>query len=259
MATLKICSWNINGMRATVKTGDFQGWLSSSAPDIIGLQEVKATPAQLDAATWEGHGYRTFWHPAERAGYSGVLLLTKQEPLSVKTGIGIEEFDVEGRLIEAEFPDFILLAVYFPNAGKGDRLPFKLEFFTRFLEKVTGLRAAGKSVVFMGDVNIAHREIDLARPAEAVKGTGFLPVEREWIDRFAEAGFVDTFRALHPDEEGAYTYWDAWRERRARNVGWRIDYVFVSSDLMPRVKSAFIESSIMGSDHCPVGIELDVP
>lgn len=259
MPTLKICSWNINGMRATVKTGDFQTWLAQGAPDIIGLQEVKATPAQLDTATWEEHGYRATWHPSERAGYSGVLLLTKVEPLAVTTGIGVEQFDLDERLIEAEFPSFTLLSVYFPNGGKGDRLGFKLEFFERFLEKVNGLRGAGKSVVFMGDVNIAHREIDVARPVEAVKGTGFLPVEREWIDRFEASGFVDTFRALYPDLEGAYTYWDAWRERRARNVGWRIDYVFVSDDLMPRVKSAFIESSVMGSDHCPVGIELEVP
>lgn len=259
MPTLKISSWNINGMRATVKTGDFQSWLANSAPDIIGLQEVKAMPSHFEAAIWEAHGYHASWHAAERAGYSGVVLLTKPEPLSVVTGIGIPEYDVEGRLIEAEYPSFTLLTVYFPNGGKGDRLAFKLEFFARFMEKVNALRAAGKSIVFMGDVNIAHLEIDVARPAEAAKGTGFLPIEREWIDRFGEAGFVDTFRAFYPEQEGAFTYWDAWRERRARNVGWRIDYVFVSSDLMPRVKSAFIESSIMGSDHCPVGIELEIP
>ncbi len=259
MPTLKICSWNINGMRATVKTGGLQAWLSNSAPDVVGLQEVKATREQLDPATWEAYGYDACCHPADRAGYSGSLLLTKQQPLAIRTGIGIERFDVEGRLIEAEFPAFTLLSAYFPNGGKGDRLPFKLEFFERFLERICALRAAGKRVVFMGDVNIAHREIDVARPAEARKGTGFLPVEREWIDRFAANGFIDTFRALHPDVEGAYTYWDAWRERRARNVGWRIDYVFVSDDLLPRVRSAFIESSVMGSDHCPVGIELEVP
>jgi len=259
MATLKICSWNINGIRATLKTGEFQAWLSDRAPDIVGIQEVKATPAQVDPTAWESRGYQAWWHTAERAGYSGTLLLAKRPPLSVKTGIGVEAFDLEGRLIEAEFPEFTLLVVYFPNGGKGDRLAFKLEFFERFLEKVSALRAVGKHVVFMGDVNIAHREIDVARPAEAVKGTGFLPVEREWIGRFVAAGFVDTFRAFYPDTEDAFTYWDSWRERRARNVGWRIDYVFVDRDLMPGVKAAFIESSVMGSDHCPIGIELEVP
>lgn len=256
--TLKICSWNINGMRAAVKTGDFQAWLAASAPDIIGLQEVKAAPEQVDPSLWEALGYAAFWHPAERPGYSGGLLLTKVPPINVRMGIGAAEFDEEGRLIEAEFPEFTLFTVYFPNGGKGDRLPFKLRFFETFLARVDALRAAGKSVVFMGDVNIAHREIDVARPAEAVKGTGFLPEERAWIDRFADHGYVDTFRALHPAAEGAYTYWDAWRDRRARNVGWRIDYLFVSADLRPRVRGAFIESDVMGSDHCPVGIELQL-
>jgi exodeoxyribonuclease-3 len=257
MAAIKICSWNINGMRATVKTGDFQSWLASSAPDIIGLQEVKAAPDQVVPALWEPLGYTAYWHPAERSGYSGALLLTKVAPLAVRVGIGVPEFDIEGRLIEAEFPGFTLFTVYFPNGGKGDRLPFKLRFFETFLARADAVRATEKSVVFMGDVNIAHREIDVARPDGAKKGTGFLPEERAWIDRFADHGYVDTFRALHPAVEGAYSYWDAWRERRARNVGWRIDYVFVSEELRPRVTSAFIESDVMGSDHCPVGIELE--
>ncbi len=258
MATLKICSWNVNGLRAAVRTGDFQGWLASSAPDIIGIQEVKALPGQVDSASWEGDGYRAYWHPADRPGYSGALLLTKQEPLGVRLGLGVAQFDGEGRVIEAEFPGFTLLTSYFPNGGKGERLPFKFEFYGAFLEHVDALRASGKSVVFMGDLNVAHTEIDLARPKEAEKGTGFQPEERAWIDRLIAHGYVDTFRALNPGLEEVYTYWDAWRERRARNVGWRIDYVFVSDDLMPRVKRAFTEPSVMGSDHCPVGIELDV-
>jgi len=260
MTKLTICSWNVNGLRAAVRTGDFQGWLASTSPDIAGLQEVKALPEQIEASLWEPAGYACHWHAAERAGYSGALLLTKVAPLAVRTGIGIDDFDREGRMIEADFPGFTLITCYFPNAGnKAIRLDFKLNFYALFLEHIKALRSAGKSVMFMGDLNVAHTEMDVARPEEALKGTGFLPVEREWLDRIAAAGFVDTFRHLNPDARDVYSYWDAWRERRARNVGWRIDYVFVSSDLLPCVKRAFIENAVMGSDHCPVGIELELP
>lgn len=253
-----ICSWNINGIRATLKTGDLQRWLVTAAPAIVGMQEVKATPAQVDDF-WGNLGYEAYWHTAQRAGYSGALLLSKEKPSSVRLGLGLEQFDSEGRVIEAEYPAFTLLTSYFPNAGKGeDRMAYKHAYYAAFLERVDALKSAGKSVVFMGDFNVAHTEIDLARPEEALKGTGFLPEEREWIDRIIEHGYVDTFRALHPDAREAYSYWDAWRERRARNIGWRIDYVFVSEDLVPRVTRAFIDATVMGSDHCPVGIELDV-
>ena len=204
-------------------------------------------------------GYRCWWHPALKAGYSGALLLSKVEPLDVRLGMGIDRFDEEGRVIEADFPGFTLITTYYPNAGRGDdRLRFKLDFYAAFLARLDELRADGRGLVFMGDFNIAHTEIDLARPAEAAKGTGFLPVEREWITRIIEAGYADTFRELHPDARDQYSYWDAWRERRARNIGWRIDYVFVSSELMPRVRSAFIQQEVMGSDHCPVGIDLEI-
>ncbi|MGE5596542.1 MAG: exodeoxyribonuclease III [Hyphomicrobiales bacterium] len=260
MATLTICSWNINGLRATLKTGDLHTWLANSAPDIVGMQEVKATPEQCDQSAWEDLGYRSTWHTAERPGYSGTLLLTKTEPLDVRCGLGIEEFDREGRVIEADFPSFTLITAYFPNGGnKGVRLDYKYAFYAAFLDHTERLRAAGRSIVFMGDLNVAHTEMDVARPEEALKGTGFLPEEREWLDRFAAHGYIDTFRTLHPDQRDAYSYWDAWRERRARNIGWRIDYVWVSNDLLPAVRRAFIQPEIMGSDHCPVGIELDVP
>jgi exodeoxyribonuclease-3 len=257
--SLKICSWNINGIRATIKTGDLQSWLATSAPDIVGMQEVKAVPEQVEDV-WADLGYRCWWHPAERAGYSGTLLLSKVEPLEVRIGIGDERFDSEGRVIQADFPSFTLLNSYYPNAGRGvERMAYKLDFYAAFLDHVNGLRAAGKSLVFMGDFNIAHTEMDLARPEEALKGTGFLPQEREWISRIIANRYVDTFRTLHPDAAGEYSYWDAWRDRRVRNIGWRIDYVFVSENLLPRVKKAFIQQEIMGSDHCPVGIELEVP
>lgn len=260
MTSLVLSSWNVNGLRAAVRTGDFQGWLASSAPDIAGLQEVKALPDQVDRTIWQDLGYDCCWHSAERPGYSGALLLWKTPPLAFRTGLGVPEFDREGRVVEADYPGFTVLTAYFPNAGRKGavRLDFKFAFYQAFLEHVDGLRAAGRPVVFMGDLNTAHTEIDLARPVEALKGTGFLPEERAWIDRIIDHGYVDTFRTLNPDARDAYTYWDAWRERRARNVGWRIDYVFVSKDLVPRVRRAFIEPNVMGSDHCPVGIELDV-
>jgi exodeoxyribonuclease-3 len=259
VATLTICSWNVNGLRATLKGGHLQSWLQTTAPDVVGLQEVKASPDQLDDEPWTAYGYRAWWHPAQRAGYSGALLLSKPEPLEVRLGLGIQRFDIEGRVIQADYPGFTLLTSYHPNAGRGeDRLAYKFEFYEAFLAHVNHLRDQGRSLVFMGDFNTAHTEMDVARPQEALKGTGFLPEERAWITRFIENGYVDSFRALHPDRRDAYTYWDPWRDRRARNVGWRIDYVFISEDLLPRLRRAFIQPEVMGSDHCPVGIELDL-
>jgi exodeoxyribonuclease-3 len=259
MSTISICSWNVNGLRATIKGGFLQSWLESSQPDVIGFQEVKATPEQVPDEPWTALGYRSWWHPAERAGYSGAILLSKQEPLEVRIGLGIEQFDAEGRVIQADYPEYTVITSYFPNAGRGiERMAYKLEFYGAFLEHVNRLRDQGRKLIFMGDFNVAHNEIDLARPEEALKGTGFLPQEREWVSKYIENGYVDTFRALHPDERDAYSYWDAWRDRRARNIGWRIDYVMVDGELMSKVKRAFIRADVMGSDHCPVGIELEV-
>ena len=257
MATLRICSWNVNGLRAGLRSGTFSAWLAESAPDIAGLQEVKARPEQVKEQPWLEQGYEATWHPAEDPGYSGTLLLTKRTPASLRLGLETPEFEREGRVIEADFGEFVLLTSYFPNAGrKLARLDFKLAYYETFLERIVALREAGRSVVFMGDLNVAHAEVDVARPNE--RETGFLPIEREWVDRVLASGFVDTFRALHPDQHEAYSQWDPWRQRRERNIGWRIDYVFVSEDLLPAVRSAFIEHEVLGSDHCPVGIELDL-
>lgn len=259
VSTVKICSWNVNGLRATIKAGHLRAWLETSQPAIVGFQEVKATPEQVPDEPWTALGYRSWWHPAQRAGYSGAILLSKEEPLEVRLGLGLEQFDVEGRVIQADFPEYTVLTSYFPNAGRGDeRMQYKLDFYAAFLEHVNHLREQGRSVIFMGDFNIAHEEIDLARPDEALKGTGFLPEERAWITKLIENGYLDTFRALNPEARDQYSYWDAWRDRRARNIGWRIDYVMVSEDLAPRVKRAFIQQEVMGSDHCPVGIELEL-
>lgn len=258
MSTATICSWNVNGLRATIKAGHFGQWLETTRPDVAGLQEVKATPDQVPDEPWTALGYRCWWHPAQRAGYSGAILLSKQEPLDVRIGLGLEQFDSEGRVIQADFPEYTVITAYFPNAGRGiERMEYKLEFYAAFLDHVNGLRSAGRNVVFMGDFNVAHQVIDVARPDEALKGTGFLPEERAWIDRFLAEGYVDTFRQLQPDARDQYSYWDAWRERRARNIGWRIDYVMVNEELLPKVRRAFIQQDVFGSDHCPVGIELE--
>ena len=259
MPSFTITSWNVNGIRASMKTGHFQEWLTETAPDIAGFQEVKAKPDQVDDKPWLGGGYSESWNPAEKAGYSGALLISKQAPDRVSHGLGIDEFDGEGRLIEADFGDLTVITCYFPNGGrKLDRLDFKLGFYDAFFDHVNRLRDAGREVVFMGDMNVAHREVDIERPDENRSQTGFLEVERAWVDRLLEEGWVDTFRSLNPDAKGAYTYWDAWRDRRARNIGWRIDYVFADQALMPRVKRAFIQSDVMSSDHCPVGIDLEI-
>lgn len=258
--SLTICSWNVNGLRATLRTGDLRAWLERDQPDVVGMQEVKATPAQVDPSAWRELGYQEYWHTAERPGYSGALLLFKQPPAAIRAGLGIAEIDAEGRVIEADIGTLTVVTAYFPNGGKkGDRLPFKQAFFEAFLARMDALRAAGRSVLFMGDLNVARLDIDVARPAEAIKGTGFLPQERAWLESYAAAGYVDTFRAVYPDAVDAYTYWEPWRERRARNIGWRIDYVWVSPDLLPRLERAFICSDVMGSDHCPVGVTLNVP
>ena len=247
----------MNGLRAGLASGTFPAWLEGTAPDIAGLQEVKARPEQVEDHPWLDAGYEATWHSAEKSGYSGALLLTKRSPTTLRLGLETPEFEREGRVIEADFGEFVLLTSYFPNAGrKLARLDFKLAYYEAFLERIVALREAGRSVVFMGDLNVAHAEIDVARPNE--KETGFLPVEREWVDRVVASGFVDTFRALHPEQAEAYSQWDPWRQRRERNIGWRIDYVFVSEDLMPALRSAFIERETLGSDHCPVGVELDL-
>jgi exodeoxyribonuclease III len=258
MAKLTICSWNINGLRASIKTGDFQRWLTDVQPDVIGLQEVKAAPDQVDDC-WSALGYESHWHTADRPGYSGALLLSRPKPAAVRIGLGIPEFDVEGRVIQADYGDLTVLTSYFPNAGRGvERMDYKLRFYASFLDTVDRLVALGRHVVFMGDFNVAHTEMDVARPQEALKGTGFLPEERAWLDRIVASGYADTFRRQHPDERDTYSYWDPWRDRRARNIGWRIDYVFVDEPFLPNVRRSFIHSDYMGSDHCPVGIELEL-
>lgn len=253
---LSLYSWNVNGIRAAQKKG-FLDWLHETKPDILGIQETKAHPDQLDDELRNPAGYHAYWASAERKGYSGVALLTQVEPESVQIGLGIEQFDREGRTIVAEFDEFVLITAYFPNGSRDhSRVPFKMEYKEAFLDFCNNLRASGKSVIFCGDVNTAHREIDLARPKENANHTGFLPIEREWIDKIVEQEYVDTFRHFHPDKTDAYTWWAYWGKARERNVGWRLDYFFITPELKVRLKSADILSDILGSDHCPVQLTL---
>jgi exodeoxyribonuclease-3 len=253
----KLFSWNVNGLRAARKKG-FLDWLASEKPYAIGLQETKCHPDQLDDELRDPPGYHTYWASAERKGYSGVALYSREEPVSVQIGLGISEFDAEGRTIVADYGEYVLITAYFPNGNRDHkRVPFKMEYKREFLEFCNNLRDEGHSVIFCGDVNTAHKEIDLARPKQNKKTTGFLPLEREWIDEVVELGYVDTFRELHPDQIGAYTWWSYIGGARNRNVGWRIDYFFATPDIMPHILSADIHPEIFGSDHCPVSLTLE--
>jgi exodeoxyribonuclease III len=254
--SLNLVSWNVNGIRAAYTKG-FLSWLETANPDVLALQESKIQAHQMQGDMLEPPGgYNTYWAYAERPGYSGVGLLSKVKPERVLTGLGIERFDSEGRTIIAEYSDFVLFSHYFPNGGQGEhRIQYKLEFYDAFLEKALEYKQQGWAVLATGDFNTAHHAIDLARPKENVNVTGFLPIERAWMDKFTEAGFVDTFRQIHGDKPECYTWWNMRTRARERNVGWRIDYFFVSDNAKERVLDAHIHSEVVGSDHCPVSIE----
>jgi len=252
---MKIISWNVNGIRAMVRKG-FMDWLREESPDVLCLQETKAWPEQVPADVRRPKGYHAYWHKAEKKGYSGVLTYTKEEPVIVKTGLGIGEFDSEGRTVITEYTDFILFNIYFPNGKRNpERLEYKLRFYDHFLDVAETLREQGKDIVVCGDLNTAHKPMDLARPKENEKESGFLPVERAWMDKLVDHGYIDTFRHFNKEPDN-YTWWDYYTRARERNVGWRIDYFFISEELLPRLRKAFILSEVMGSDHCPLGIEL---
>ena len=257
MKKITILSWNVNGIRAIQKKG-FLEWLAEEKPDILCLQETKAHKEQLSDNLLEIPGYTPYFSSAERKGYSGVAIYSKIKPEKISNGFGIERFDKEGRTIIAEYRNFLLFNIYFPN-GKAseERLRYKMEFYDAFLKHVDKLKNDGKNIIFCGDVNTAHREIDLARPKANEKTSGFLPEERAWMDRLIEHGYVDTFRIFY-EEPGHYSWWDYKSKARDRNVGWRIDYFFVSEKFTKKVKSAFILKDVTGSDHCPVGIEITV-
>ena len=257
MKKLKLLSWNVNGIRAAEKKG-FLNWLGKEKPDIVCVQETKAHKDQLSQALLSPNGYKTFWSSAEKKGYSGVATFTKTEPKNTETGFGIKHFDSEGRILMHDYGDFILFNIYFPNGARSqERLDYKMDFYDEFLKYINKLKAKGKKLIVCGDVNTAHTEIDLARPKENQGTSGFLPIERKWMDKLVSSGYIDTFRHF-VKEGGHYTYWDQITRARERNVGWRIDYFFITPNLLDGLKKAFIMSDVMGSDHCPLGIELNL-
>ncbi len=255
---MKLYSWNVNGYRAVLKKG-FWDWYNQTEADVVNLQEIKVTPEQLKDDDYPPEGVKTFWNPSKvKKGYSGVASFCTVEPVNHSTGLNDEKYQGEGRCLLLEFDAFYLFNIYYPNGQKDDeRLQYKLGYYDAFLDMAEELRKT-KPIVVCGDFNTAHKEIDIARPKENEKVSGFLPIERAWLDKFVEHGYVDTLRMFEPETPELYTWWSFRANARARNVGWRLDYFFVSEELGGKVKRAWIEPGVMGSDHCPVGLELDV-
>ena len=255
---MRIISWNVNGLRACTRKG-FLDWFHAENADIVGLQEVRALVDQLDPAVAAPEGWHADFSAAERKGYSGVGLYSQRKAEHMPHSLGRTEFDVEGRVQIAHFGALTLANVYFPNgSGKNrdnSRVPYKLDFYQTLFELLEELKQSGAPIVVMGDFNTAHREIDLARPKSNHKTSGFLPEEREELDRWLQAGWTDSFRQFN-DEEGHYTWWSNRPGVRARNVGWRIDYALVSPGALPYLTAATIHPDVMGSDHCPISLEL---
>lgn len=252
---MKIVTWNVNGIRAALGKGALERvW--NLAPDVLCLQEVKARPEQLTAEQAGRLKLPHIWNPAERAGYSGVATFYKEAPLEIQLGLGEPKFDAEGRVISTLHPGFRLFNIYFPNGQRGhDRVKFKLEFYAVLLDLCDKLHEKGENLIITGDFNTAHMPIDLKNPKSNEKTSGFLPEEREWVQKFLDHGFVDIYRRLYPDRV-QYTWWTYISNARARNVGWRIDYFLVSKALVPQVQDAVIHDDIPGSDHCPVELVL---
>lgn len=252
---MRIISWNVNGIRAAVNKG-FLEFLKSEAPDLCCIQETKALPTDVPDEVLNPSGYYGIWHSAQKKGYSGVATFTRIKPHFVQEGLGIESFDSEGRVIQTEYDQFVLFNVYFPNGQMSEaRLQYKLDFYRVFFDYCDVLRQSGKNIIIAGDYNTAHKEIDLANPKANQDYSGFLPIERAWMDRIIDRGYVDVFRAFHPEPEH-YTWWTYRFGARQRNIGWRIDYFFVNEEFLPQIESADILSEIMGSDHCPIRLVL---
>ncbi len=251
---MKIISWNVNGIRAVIKK-NFAEFVAQHEPDILCLQETKARPEQVDLPL-EMADYQAFWNSAEKPGYSGTAIFSKIPPLEVSYGLGIDEHDSEGRVITAEYETFFIVTVYTPNAqSELRRLAYRQQWDADFLAFCKKLEET-KPVIFCGDLNVAHREIDLARPRQNHQNPGFSDEERQAFDAVLEAGFIDTFRHFYPDLTDAYSWWSYRAGARGKNIGWRLDYFCVSKSLIPHVEKSEILSDVLGSDHCPVSLEL---
>ncbi len=254
---MRLVSFNVNGIRAAARKG-LLDYVARESADVLMFQETKAHVDQLDASLVQPEGWVALYESGERRGYSGTATWLRRAPDEVWTGFGEERLDREGRILATRLGDLVVFNIYFPNGAQSEeRLRYKLDFYDAAFAHFEQQRALGRSLVIAGDYNTAHYPIDLARPKENENISGFLPIERAWLDRLVEAGYVDTFRHLHPERAGAYSWW-SWRaQARPRNIGWRIDYFFVSPELLPRVRAAEILADVEGSDHCPVALELD--
>lgn len=253
---MKIYSWNVNGLRAIAKKNLFE-WINNEKPDILCIQETKLQQEQLDTNLLNINGYNAYFSFAEKKGYSGVAIYSKFEPLAIRHGIGIEEFDIEGRILITDFQNFSLLNIYFPNGQMSEeRLQYKLRFNEALLNFCNEEVSNGKKLLICGDYNIAHTVMDIKNAKANEKTSGFLPIERAWLDKLIDSGYTDTFRFKNPDEI-KYSWWSYMFKARERNTGWRIDYHFVSNNLLDNVKNTSILNDVFGSDHCPIEVELD--
>ena len=253
---MKILSYNVNGIRAALNKG-FAEWLSSADPDVVCLQETKALEDQVNTDLFEQMGYQHFWHSAQKKGYSGVAILTKTNPLNVQKGTGIEHMDFEGRVIRADYENVSVISLYLPSGTNLDRLEHKFKFMDDIQGYIDALKKNHSRLVICGDYNICHRAIDIHDPVRNKNVSGFLPEERQWIDTFMNNGFVDSFRHLNP-EPHQYSWWSYRANARNNNKGWRIDYNMVSENLKKNIKSAYLLPDAKHSDHCPVGVELEL-
>jgi exodeoxyribonuclease-3 len=253
---VKIISYNVNGIRAAMNKG-FVDWLNQENPDIIGLQEVKAEFNQINPTIFEDLGYELFWYPAVKKGYSGVAILSKIKPKSIKYGMGLSKYDDEGRIIQADFDDFSFISSYFPSGTTGDvRQKFKYEFLDDISGYLQELKKENTNLIVSGDYNICHKAIDIHNPISNKNSSGFLPEERAWMDHFTGLGFIDSFRHFNPNPH-QYTWWSYRANSRAKNLGWRIDYHMVTSEMQNRLKGAVILPDAKHSDHCPILLEID--
>ena len=256
---MKLASWNVNGLRARINSGHLEEYLNEYSPDILGIQETKLQEDNLKDIKFPEvmSEYYTYYNFAEKPGYSGTAIYTKVKPIEVYYGIGLRDHDTEGRVITAEFDDFYFLTVYTPNSGRGlPNLDYRMDWEDNFRDFVNNL-AEEKPVLINGDLNVAHKEIDLANPDTNRRNAGFTDEERRKFTELLESGWIDTFRYFYPDEEGAYSWWAYWRQARARNIGWRIDYFLASDNMEDYLVDAKIHNEVMGSDHCPVSLVIN--
>lgn len=254
---MKIISYNVNGIRSAMNKGLME-WLKAVDADIVCLQEIKAEPGQLNLLNFEDLGYKTYWYPAQKKGYSGVAIFTKREPLHVEYGCGIPEYDEEGRILRVDFKNYSVMSVYFPSGTSGDhRQDFKYKFLDDFSTYTDKLKKKHPNLIICGDVNICHKEIDIHNPISNKNTTGFLPPERAWVTSFLESGFIDSFRYFN-QEPHQYTWWSFRFNARKQNKGWRIDYILVSEPLKNKMKRAAILKEAYHSDHCPVLLEIEL-